>query len=209
MTLPTVARISSFAIFTETLTIEAVLPKVLQDYEAPRRCRHGAATPKATRKALWFPSRLFLLVVSPFLFLLSFRFDVDVGVRQDQRCAKVAERSFSFRCHSMMMIRLRRTTCDRNISTTTVRQDYLHPTQVVQLEETSDIEGCGVKLGKQSIARVYVKVPVTSSVKFWREDDGWHATAEGLGLTVHAPDFLSARLIWNWCSVSTLSLRKF
>ena len=29
--------------------------------------------------------------------------------------------------------------------------------------------------------------------KFWLEDDGWNATIESLGLTVHAPSFEAAK----------------
>jgi hypothetical protein len=29
--------------------------------------------------------------------------------------------------------------------------------------------------------------------KFWLEDDGWNATVESLGLTVHAPSFEAAK----------------
>jgi len=29
--------------------------------------------------------------------------------------------------------------------------------------------------------------------KFWLDDEGWKATVECLDLTVHAPDFISAR----------------
>ena len=29
--------------------------------------------------------------------------------------------------------------------------------------------------------------------KFWMEDDGWNATIESLGLTVHAPSFEAAK----------------
>ena len=29
--------------------------------------------------------------------------------------------------------------------------------------------------------------------KFWIEDDGWNATIESLGLTVHAPSFEAAK----------------
>jgi len=29
--------------------------------------------------------------------------------------------------------------------------------------------------------------------KFWLEDDGWNATVESLGLTIHAPSFETAK----------------
>jgi hypothetical protein len=29
--------------------------------------------------------------------------------------------------------------------------------------------------------------------KFWLEDDGWNATIESLGMTVHAPSFEAAK----------------
>ena len=29
--------------------------------------------------------------------------------------------------------------------------------------------------------------------KFWLEDDGWHATIESLGLSIHAPSFETAK----------------
>jgi hypothetical protein len=42
-----------------------------------------------------------------------------------------------------------------------------------------------------------VKLPVSPYLrlecKFWLGDDGWNATIESLGLTVHAPDFQSAK----------------
>jgi hypothetical protein len=42
-----------------------------------------------------------------------------------------------------------------------------------------------------------VKLGVTPCIrlecKFWLEDDGWYATIESLGLTVHAPSFEMAK----------------
>jgi|HubBroStandDraft_6_1064221.scaffolds.fasta_scaffold358507_2 hypothetical protein len=42
-----------------------------------------------------------------------------------------------------------------------------------------------------------VKLGVTPCIhlecKFWLEDDGWIATIESLGLTVHAPSFEAAK----------------
>ena len=42
-----------------------------------------------------------------------------------------------------------------------------------------------------------VKLGVTPCMrlecKFWLEDDGWNATIESLGLTVHAPSFEAAK----------------
>ena len=42
-----------------------------------------------------------------------------------------------------------------------------------------------------------VKLEVTPwlrlECKFWLEDDGWNATIESLGLTVHAPSFETAK----------------
>jgi len=41
--------------------------------------------------------------------------------------------------------------------------------------------------------------------KFWLEDDGWNATIESLGLTVHAPSFEAAKNDMNWRWESTSS----
>ena len=42
-----------------------------------------------------------------------------------------------------------------------------------------------------------VKLGVTPCLrlecKFWLEDDGWNATIESLGITVHAPSFETAK----------------